>query len=73
MLSTQLEAIGKKDGNNSITKQMKGLHISKDEPIPKPPFLDDIAKSCFKITRPNILELLNKFKPLASKGDRKIR
>jgi len=50
MVSTQVEAIVKKQEIDSLTKKLENLDIN-DTKKDKPNFTDDVAKSLFKIRR----------------------
>jgi len=66
-----LEAIAKKDGNDSITEQTEDLNIGKDGANPKPRFLDDIAKPYFKITPPQNPRITGQIQTFSSENRKK--
>ena len=70
MVSTQIEAIVKKQKIDSLTEKLENLDIN-DNKKNKPNFLDDITKPLFTIRHSNKLELLDNCTPLISKIDEK--
>jgi len=72
MVSTQVEAVIKKQEVDSFTEKLESLDIN-DIKKDKPNFLDDIAKPLFKIRRSNKLELPDANTPLISKIEEKLK
>ena len=72
IVSTQVEAIVKKQEVDSLTEKLESLDIN-DTKKGKPNFLDDIAKPLFKIRRSNKLELPDANTPLISKIEEKLK
>ena len=72
MVSTQVEAIIKKQDVDSLAEKLESLDIN-DTKKDKPNFLDDITKPLFKIRRPNKVELPDTSTPLISKLDKKLK
>ena len=72
ILSTQVEAIVKKQDVDSLIEKLENLDINESKKD-KPSFLDDIAKPLFKIRRSNKLELPDANTPLISKIDEKLK
>ena len=72
MVSTQVEAIIKKQEVDLLIEKLESLDIN-DTKKDKPNFLDDIAKPLFKIRYSNKLELPDTSTPLISKIDEKLK
>ena len=63
-ISTQIEAIAKKNDIDSLIEHMEDLNLNKGDDKSKSQFLDDISKPYSKINLSINLKLSDKYRPL---------